>query len=253
MRFSIVLLIIASVALNIDARTNDNRDIVIENDQMRFVIGEDGIAKSLLYKPTNEECLSQQLNMPVFSVTQERPFHNEIKLAYPTNKITFNAKSVKKEGNELIVDFELIFYKARIKLDITPNYINFTVKDFFIEGNDYGIGVNKGILPPVYEMNFIQLPVRDREHFGEWLNVSWDNKIAINVLATNIHARINSEKREGYRIMKAAVERDIQLLEVGAALIVCKTGDLLNNIARVEEDFNLPKGVESRRDRKSVV
>ncbi len=226
---------------------NQENDIIIENEQCKLVIGSNAIAKSLIYKPTNEECLSRQSKIPVFSVTQERPFHNEIKLAYPTNKMTFNAKSVKKEGDELIVDFELIFYKARIKLDVSPHYINFTVKDFFIEGNDYGIGVNRGILPPVYEMNFIQLPVRDREHFGEWLNVSWDDKIAVNVLATDIHARINSEKREGYHVMTAAIERDIQLLNVGAALIVCKTDDLLDNIARVEEDFNLPRGVDSRR------
>ena len=249
MKISIALLIMTTFVCGIHAKTIDNKDkdIVIENDQMRFIIGEDGIAKSLLYKPTNEECLMQGLKIPVFSVTQERPFHNEIKLAYPTKKITFNAKSVKKEGDELIVDFELILYKARIKLDITPDYINFTVKDFFTESKDYGIGVNKGIFPPVYEMNFIQLPVRNREYFGEWLNVNWDNDIAINVLATDIHARIDSEKRAGYRVMKAAVEREVQLLGVSAALIVCQTADLLDNIAQVEQDFNLPKGVESRR------
>ncbi|HOH24458.1 MAG TPA: hypothetical protein PKY68_05145, partial [Bacteroidales bacterium] len=111
---------------------NQENDIIIENEQCKLVIGSNAIAKSLIYKPTNEECLSRQSKIPVFSVTQERPFHNEIKLAYPTNKMTFNAKSVKKEGDELIVDFELIFYKARIKLDVSPHYINFTVKDFFI-------------------------------------------------------------------------------------------------------------------------
>ena len=152
-----------------------------------------------------------------------------------------------KKGNELVVDFELIFYKARIKVDVTPQYINFTVKDFFIQGNDNGIGVNTGILPPVYEMNFIQLPVKNRKYFGEWLNVSWDEKVAVNVLATDMHARIDAEKREGYRILNAAVERDIQLLDVSAALIVCKPDDLLDNIARVEEDFDLRRGAASRR------
>ena len=110
----------------------DGEDIVLENQKMKFIIGSNGIAKSLIYKASGEECLMQGQNIAVFSVIQERPFHNEIKLAYPTKMMTFNAESVIQKGNELIVDFELIFYKARIKVDVTPHYINFTVKDFFI-------------------------------------------------------------------------------------------------------------------------
>ena len=121
--------------------------------------------------------------------------------------------------------------------------------EFFIDDNDYGLGVNKGILPPVYKMNFIQLPVREREYFGEWLNVSWDTDLAINVLATDIHARVDAENRDGYRVMRAAVEREVKLLDVSASLIVCKTDDLLDNIAQLEEDFNLPRGVNSRRNK----
>ncbi len=102
-------------------------------------------------------------------------------------------------------------------------------------------------MPPVYEMNFIQLPVKNRKYFGEWLNVSWDEKVAVNVLATDIHARIDAEKRAGYKILNAGIERDIQLLDVSAALIVCKPDDLLDNIARVEEDFDLPRGAASRK------
>ena len=230
-----------------NGNTINGEDIVLENQQMKLVIGNNGIAKSLIYKPTGEECLEQGQEISFFSVTQERPFHNEIKLAYPTKMMTFNAESVVQKGNELIVDFELIFYNARIKVDVTPQYINFTVKEFFIEGNDFGIGVNTGIMPPVYEMNFIQLPVKNRKYFGEWLNVSWDEKVAVNVLATDIHARIDAEKRAGYKILNAGIERDIQLLDVSAALIVCNPDDLLDNIGRVEEDFDLPRGAASRK------
>ena len=230
-----------------NGNTINGEDIVLENQQMKLVIGNNGIAKSLIYKPTGEECLEQGQEISFFSVTQERPFHNEIKLAYPTKTMTFNAESVVQKGNELIVDFELIFYNARIKVDVTPQYINFTVKEFFIEGNDFGIGVNTGIMPPVYEMNFIQLPVKNRKYFGEWLNVSWDEKVAVNVLATDIHARIDAEKRAGYKILNAGIERDIQLLDVSAALIVCNPDDLLDNIGRVEEDFDLPRGAASRK------
>jgi len=229
-----------------DAKTAEN-DIVIENEEIKLIIGSNGIPKSLIYKPSGEECLEQGHNIPFFAVTQERPYHNEIKLAYPTQKLTFNADSVIKKGNELIVEFEMIFYKARINVDITPQYINFTVKDFFFENEDYGLGVNTGIIPPVFEMNFIQLPIKNRKYFGEWLNVNWDEDVAVNVLATDIHTRISSEKREGYKIMNAALERDVQLLDVSAALIVCHPDNLLDNIARVEKDFDLPRGAASRK------
>ena len=95
--------ILLSLIINItflffaNANTSNSQDIILENQQMRFVIGNNGIAKSLIYRPTGEECLVQGQNISVFSVTQERPFHNEIKLAYPTKMMTFNAESVEQK------------------------------------------------------------------------------------------------------------------------------------------------------------
>ncbi|MGV8092684.1 MAG: hypothetical protein AB2L24_12580, partial [Mangrovibacterium sp.] len=82
---------------------------------------------------------------------------------------------------------------------------------------------------------------------GEWLNVGWDEQVAVNVLGTDPYARIDAEKRNGYRVMKAEAVKDIKLKGVGAALIVCQPDDLLDHIARIEEDYDLPRGVESRR------
>jgi len=69
-------------------------DIVIENEQFKLVIGSNAIAKSLILKSTGEECLMPGENIAIFSVTQERPFHNEIKLAHPNKKMTFQANTV---------------------------------------------------------------------------------------------------------------------------------------------------------------
>ena len=102
--------------------------------------------------------------------------------------------------------------------------------------------------PAISEMWFMQLPVRNRAHYGDWLNVIWDDKQAINILATDPFARIDSEEGDGYRILKAGVEEEVKLKGAGAALIVCSTDKLLDNIAVVEEDFNLPHGVKSRRN-----
>ena len=223
------------------------KNIVIENDLVQLVIGTNAVAKSLLYKPTNEECLLAVDSIPIFSVTQERPYHNEIKLAHPNKRMTFKANSIRRKGDKLIVRFELVPYDAIIRIKETPDYIGFTFEDFIVHPNAYPswFGITP---PPATEICFLQLPIRNRKNFGEWLNVSWDDKISVNVLGTDQYARIDADERNGYRIMRADAVKEVKFRDVGAALIVSETKDLLDKIAQVEEDFNLPKGVKSRRD-----
>lgn len=57
-------------------------DVVIENDQMKLVIGANAIVKSLLFKPTGEACLITGKNVPISAMVQPRPYQNEVKLAY---------------------------------------------------------------------------------------------------------------------------------------------------------------------------
>ena len=82
-------------------------DIVVENARFRLVIGADAAAKSLVAKGSGEELLDLRDPMPFFSVTQERPFNNEIKLAHPNARTTYPANSVRREGDRLVVGFEI--------------------------------------------------------------------------------------------------------------------------------------------------
>ncbi|MBS3776086.1 MAG: hypothetical protein V5A51_12665 [Bacteroidales bacterium] len=236
-----LILIITStvfvVGCNTDSVTNE---IVIENEQTRLIITNDGIVKSLIHKPTNEECLVIDQNLPAFSVTQYHPYTNEIRLAYPFKETEFAADSVRREGDKLIVSFKLVDFEAVIDLNITSQYIQFRIENFVSE--------NGNNPPQVDEMCFLQLPVRNRSHFGDWLNVAWDDQMAINLLATDHYARIDSEEREGFRILKADMVSEVKKEGVGAALITSPTGQLLDHIARVEEDYNLPRGVKNRRN-----
>lgn len=225
-------------------------DVIVENEQLRLIIGHNGIAKSLVYKNTNEECLLAQDSIPAFSVTQERPYHNEIKLSHPNKRMTFNANSVRREEDKLIIGFELVPYDAVIKITEHDNYISFTFDDFIIHPNEYPDYL-KITPPPTSEICFLQLPIRNRENFGEWLNVTWDDNISINILGTDQYSRIDSETRNGYRIMKADATKDVKLREAGAALVVCETDKLLDVIEQIEIDFDLPLGVSSRRNKQT--
>ncbi len=219
--------------------------IIIENSAFRLELTEECITKSLICKATGEECLEQDKNIPLFSLTEDRPFNNEIKLAHPNKRTIFNANRVRREENKLIVGFELITFEAVIEVTEASDYISFTLSDFIIKPEDFeGLKMTP---PPVAEFRLIQLPIKNRLNFGEWLNVMWDEKTAVNVLANSPYARIDSEKRDGFRIMTADAVKGIKLKGCSATLIASASDNLLNVIESVENDYNLPKGVASRR------
>ena len=66
----------------------NEKDIVIESGLFRLTVDPHCKAKSLIIKALGVECLCQNERLPLFSVTQERPYNNEIKLSHPIKRIT---------------------------------------------------------------------------------------------------------------------------------------------------------------------
>ena len=222
--------------------------IILENPQFRLVIGSDCIAKSLVHKKTGQECLDPEEKVALFSVTQPRPFNNEVKLAYPNKRTTFQANRVRQEGDKLIIGFEIISYEAVVEVRITPAYMAFRLVDFLIKPQDFGhLRITP---PPVESFRLLQLPVKYRKNFGQWLNVSWDETVAVNVLATSPYAVIDAERRRDSHVMTADALREVKLRGTEAALIVTEPENLLDAIDVLEQDYDLPRGVQSRRDPK---
>ncbi|MFW5830668.1 MAG: hypothetical protein ACOCVA_00365 [Prolixibacteraceae bacterium] len=224
-------------------------DIVIENEEMRLTISSNGIAKSLLYKPANEECLVQDAEEPAFSMVIDinySPYDDVLKANLITmGEHEFTADSVYREGDNLIAHFGIVDINAIIHIDIEPEYIQFSIEDFVYSENKPEL-VTGGTLPMIKEMWFLRLPVRERTRFGGWLNVVWDDKVAVNLLSTGPFMHIGSEKRRGHRMLKAGSTGEVKLKETGAALMTTSPDNLLNHIARVEENFNLPRGAKNR-------
>ena len=220
--------------------------IVFENEKFKLVLTPDCVAESLILKSNGEECIHTLEKLPFFSLTEERPYNNEIKLAHPNKRTTFQANRVRLEDGKLIVGFELIDFEAVVEVKIAPRYMVFTLVDYIVKPDSFGLGVVP-ILPPVCEFRLIQLPVSCRERFGEWLNVMWDEKAAVNVLSTGPYPRISSEKRKDHRILFGETLRDVKMKNAGVALIVAEPQEFLDSVAAVEEDYDLPRGVQSRR------
>jgi len=75
----------------------------------------------------------------------------------------------------------------------------------------------------------------------------WDEKAAVNVLACDPYPRIDSELRKDHRILFGETLRDMKLKGSTVGLIVSHKDELLDAINDIEYDYDLPKGVESRR------
>ncbi len=221
--------------------------IIIQNKFFVLKIGEDCVAESLILKSNGEECIAKNSEIPMFSITMERPYNNEIKLMYPNKRTTFAANKVHREGNRLIVGFELLEFEAVVEIEEKNNYVAFRLTDFIVPENAYGLGCRFINPPPVLEFRLLQLPVLKREKFGKWLNVMWDEKVAVNILSTSPYAIIDSENRKDCCIMYADATRRVKLIGTGAALCVAPKDELLDCIESVEKDFGLPLGVKSRR------
>ncbi len=221
------------------------KHIVIENQYFRLTIGTDAVAKSLVYLPTNEECITPDTTVPLFSVTQERPFNNEVKLAHPNTRTTFPANRVRMEEGKLIVGFAITPFEAIVDVKVAERYFAFQLVDFIVHPTDYPcLSMTP---PPVSAFRLIQLPVIKRKNFGAWMNVNRDENVAVAVMAISPQACIASEERMDCRIMTADAIREQGLRGTTAALIVACPADFMDAVDTLEADYDLPRGVAARR------
>lgn len=221
-------------------------DIELANDAFRLVVGEDASVKSLALAANGEECVEAREGLPLFSVTQDRPFNNEIKLAHMNKRTTYRANRIRKDGKNLVVGFDLAPYEAVVSVNVKPSYMEFKLERFIVEPEDYD--TLKMDTPPVASFRVLQIPVRNRENFGDWINAMWDGKCAVGVIGTACETDIDNEARHGFTLLTADLVRGRRLRGGSAALVAAPGPDaFLDAVERVEEDFSLPHGVKSRR------
>ena len=159
-------------------------NITLENKYFALTLSENCRALSLINKETGETYLNEDTPLPFFSVTEERPYNNEIKLAYMNKRTTFQANRVRKEGDNLIIGFELVLFEAVVKVTVKDSYIAFTLVDFLADEKDFPQPMS---YPPVSEFRLIQLPVDASLSYGQWLNVCHTEKSSVCVMSCSEH------------------------------------------------------------------
>jgi len=217
--------------------------VVLENADFRLVLDEQARAVSLVAKESGQECLKEGVLLPAFTVLQYRPYDNEIQLTRVTRPTTFPAKGITRQGDTLLVTFEDLDYEAVISVQKEDHFMGFRLEYFQQKEKKLGVKLEGRI----DEVVFLQLPVKERRFFGEWLDVAWDSTVAVSLLATEVYTRVDDLPGEAYHLMRAGSVRDLGLTGTGAALVVSSTGVFLDRVAEVENFYNLPRGVTARR------
>lgn len=218
-------------------------NIVLQNDEMSLTIGDDGLVKSLVYKPGGEECVQPGVDAPVCVITQYRPYDNENFLMFPAKPRSFPSNKCYMSGDTLMAEFTDTYDIVKLKVDITPSYIAFTPVDRDYRIEDYGVKRKTEL----DELTIMQIPLKKRERFGEWLNVMWDDSVAVALVGTHPTTFIDSRVERDNTTLLAQTHTSVQLFDSGTALIVTRPDCVLDRMDALERDYDMPRGVESRR------
>ena len=226
--------------------------VVVETEAFRLTINPDATARSLVIKATGEECLASDTGLPVFAATQKRPFNNETRLVQLAKRTTYPANRIRREGNILRIGFETAPYEAEVRVVEKAGYAAFELARLISnteqEHQYYHWNMD---VPPVESFRLLQLPVLERKNFGDWLNVEWDDNTAVAVVGATPYMDVDHERRGRWRLLRADSLAGIgHGLTNGVAVIAAGAGKdaLLAQIDAMEEDYDLPRGVKSRRN-----
>ncbi len=243
-RLNIVLLLLIIAAFACTRDSQESADIVIENPEMKLVLKSNGYAKSLIHKATGEELLAEATMTPlseatflrrhdrVMNWTEEKGDHLPRCEKNAGHRV--HSSSVNRKGDSLLIGFEGVTDTLVLGIDLTDHYLGLTIEGWKGKGNGYK------------DVRFLQLPVREKTHFGDWLNMMWDDETAYGILGTDPRTHIQAERRKGYRVLHATAYPDLHAEKTGAALVVSNTDELLNHIDQLEKDYGLPRGAAAR-------
>ena len=226
-------------------------DVVVETSVFRLAVGDDAVAKSLVVKATGEELLEPREGVPLFASTQIRPFNNEIRLVQQAKRTTYPANRIRREGDLLYVGFETAPYEVAVRVtESSEGYATFKIDRLISNTTDEHQYYHWNLdVPPVDAFRLLQLPIKERKNFGDWLNVMWDERALVGVLGGTPYMDVDNEKRYGFRKLTVESLKDYGVTNGIAVLAVESDRDrFLGQIDAVERDFGLPRGVQSRRD-----
>jgi hypothetical protein len=225
--------------------------VVVETAAFRLVVNPDATARSLVLKATGEEMLEPREGIPVFASTQTRPFNNETRLVQQAKRTTYPANRVRREGDLIYMGFETAPYEVAVRVEESAaGYATFRpvrlISNTVQERQYWHWNMD---VPPIDSFRLLQLPVKNRENFGDWLNVMWDGRGCVGVMGGTPYMDVDNERRWGFRRLTVEALKDYGVTNGVAVLAAAATpAAFLDQIDAAEAACGMPRGVKSRRD-----
>ena len=138
-----------------------DRDVILENKYVKYIISSDGYNKSFVDKASNQDYIDKATSAPFMCLTKDGT-------RYPSSKVEF-------DGKEMIVSFDPLKAKAKLKVEILEDYMTFEL-------------LSTGEVFPD-EVTLTNLNLTISENIGRILNIGSDGKFAACVLALNLQTR----------------------------------------------------------------
>ncbi len=224
--------------------TETAEGFVLKNENAVFTVGKNAKALSLKLNSSKKELLCDS-DTPLFTVTQDRFFNNELKLMHTAREVTAESSSLRYENGKFIAAFDKLPYEAVIDIEDKDSYFVFSLVDFAFPNDAYKwLYIEK---PPATQFRLLQLHLKETKYFGEWLNVCHDDSIGVAVMGTSPKTIIGSKKTEKGYLLFADARKGILFRGCSCILTACKKESFLDVTEKFENDFSLPEGVKSRR------
>lgn len=160
-------------------------------------------------------------------------------------KTVFEANRVELTEDILTVGFELLLFEARVKVTAADSYIAFELIGFNADEKDFPQPMD---YPPVSKFRVLSLPLKKSLPFGQWLNVCHTEKSSVGVMCPYPEGFVDSTCFGNTRILHVDTKSGFKLKTCPAILIARSTENYLSSVEAVETDYDLPRGVESRKN-----
>ena len=236
--------VLAWVGLFVCASWHGGADaqVVLETDELRLEIGEDGVLRSLASKPEGSQYAWTVEPGPVAAVYRGGRAVPESsgKYAFTGRWVyrggkSFPASRVTLSGNRLTIGFAGAGVTATYRVTATRDYLAFEL--LALEGGS------------VDRVDLLRLGIKKLPYLGDWVNVAYDEGFGVCLSAGNLQTNAEMDRHADHVLMRATAERQVGFRGATAVLFGCRNPRVrfLDAMAVVEREFDMPAGATHRR------
>lgn len=200
------------VSAKVQAQSGPTTALVLQNTWVQFQVGADAKVRALSRRDGAN--LLSGTNVPFMNLRIGAKWYSASSLTVLNQQNT----------QELLLGFDGTSATARALVRVHPDYFEVETKALDGAGAE-----------AVEQWSFVNLPVNLTANIGSWLNVAWDDKSAVAVIALE-----EKTDARGTPSLQAIGYRSLGLVGRKAAIIACPTPSLRTIIRGIEIEQGLP-------------